>query len=191
MFLETAVPQKPQNLRLLKGGETSIEVAWNPVKNSEQYLVQICPMGIIAKKKPEVKPETKKNEETTKPTTPTTTTPAALVAPVTPVTSAAVTAPSATLKPAETEASAAPPTKPTETGTEASQKQTETDSKTEKKMEIETGSENNSEEQMDTAPPKDTTPGVKPEVEEKETPTGLKENKPEVTEKNDKEPEVT
>jgi len=30
MFLETAVPQKPQNLRLLKGGETSIEVAWNP-----------------------------------------------------------------------------------------------------------------------------------------------------------------
>ena len=41
MFLETAVPAKPQNLRLLKGGETSIEVAWNPGINVSNHTIQI------------------------------------------------------------------------------------------------------------------------------------------------------
>jgi len=63
LFLETSVPVKPSNLRLLKGGETSIEVAWNAVKNSDQYLLQVCPIGGVEKKKKvEPKKEEKKEE---------------------------------------------------------------------------------------------------------------------------------
>ena len=45
---------------LIQGGETSIEVAWNAVKNTDQYLLQICPLGgMEKKKKPVEKPEEK------------------------------------------------------------------------------------------------------------------------------------
>ena len=64
LFLETSVPNKPANLRLLKGGETSIEVAWNPVKTTDRYLVQICPMGVVDKKK---KVEPKKSDPSKEP----------------------------------------------------------------------------------------------------------------------------
>ena len=70
LFLETAVPNKPANLRLLKGGETSIEVAWNPVKNTDRYLVQICPMGVIDKKKKIEPKKSDPSKETPKPKTP-------------------------------------------------------------------------------------------------------------------------
>merc|ERR1712131_518690 len=83
LFLETSVPSKPTNLRLLKGGETSIEVAWNPVKNTDRYLVQICPMGIVDKKKrvepkksdPNKEPPKKPQTESSPKVTPTKETP--------------------------------------------------------------------------------------------------------------------
>ena len=77
LFLETSAPAKPTNLRLLKGevhfvcifykifklgGETSIEVAWNAVKNTDQYLLQICPLGGMEKKKKPVEKQEEKSE---------------------------------------------------------------------------------------------------------------------------------
>ena len=81
LFLETSVPNKPANLRLLKGGETSIEVAWNPVKNTDRYLVQICPMGVVDKKK---KVEPKKSDPSKEPPKKTPQTDSPKVAPSTP-----------------------------------------------------------------------------------------------------------
>ena len=60
---------------IILGGETSIEVAWNAVKNTDQYLLQLCPIGVPEKKKkPEKAEEKEKSEIKTpiaKPTEPT------------------------------------------------------------------------------------------------------------------------
>lgn len=68
-FLETSVPSKPTNVRLIKGLETSIQVAWNAIKNADSYLVQLSPVGNTAD--PKKTEETKKTvEEPTKPNIP-------------------------------------------------------------------------------------------------------------------------
>lgn len=66
-YLETSVPAKPTNVRLIKGMETSIQVAWNPIKNADSYLIQLSPVTpevkkVEEKKKPEPTEEAKKEE---------------------------------------------------------------------------------------------------------------------------------
>jgi len=44
VFLETKTPPRPVNLRLMKGMETEIHVAWSSIKTAEKYLVQCSPV---------------------------------------------------------------------------------------------------------------------------------------------------
>lgn len=65
-FLETKVPNKPLNLRLMKGLETEIHVAWSSIKNAEKYLVQCSPVS-PAKKPDQSKEHKELPKETASP----------------------------------------------------------------------------------------------------------------------------
>lgn len=63
VFLETKTPIRPVNLRLMKGMETEIHVAWSSIKTAEKYLVQCSPVDPKKAEKKAENSEAKSDKE--------------------------------------------------------------------------------------------------------------------------------